>query len=165
MGETISPSSKTKESQKQKQKNGPTFNKDSDPPEPQKSLLVAYLLWLFGGFFGLHHVYLHRDAHAFVHWCTFAGYFGIGWIIDGFKLPEMVRDCNEDPAFVLKFIGRIQANRQPPFQTYRFLGEICVAYLFGQLAMIAIPETPVYDIDFSFIHWIIPLAIALGACK
>jgi hypothetical protein len=36
----------------------------------QKSLVIAYLLWLFGGIFGFHHLYLHRDRHAFVWWCT-----------------------------------------------------------------------------------------------
>lgn len=174
MGETISPSSKTNETSEhnKKQKNGihhvdrkrqaeklPAQNTET---EPQKSLLIAYLLWVFGGFFGFHHIYLHRDAHAFVHWCTFAGYFGIGWVVDAFKLPQMVRDCNEDPVFIQKFIAQIQQNKQPPFSTYRFLGQICVGFLFGQVAMIAIPESPVYDIDFSFMHWIIPLGIALG---
>lgn len=179
MGKTISPPSKSNISPNKKQKNGTQqiYNNGNTPKvevqvpsepvksEDQKSLLVAYLLWAFGGFFGLHHIYLHRDAHAFVHWCTFAGYFGIGWIVDAFKLPEMVRDCNEDPAFVKQFIEKLKYNRQPPFSTYRFLGEICVAFLFGQVAMIAIPESPVYGIDFSFIHWIIPLGIALGAYK
>lgn len=37
---------------------------------PQKSVVTTYILWLFGGFFGAHHIYLHRDRHAFVWWCT-----------------------------------------------------------------------------------------------
>lgn len=37
---------------------------------PQKSIFIAYILWLFGGIFGFHHIYLHRDRQAFVWWCT-----------------------------------------------------------------------------------------------
>src|SRR5690349_18025856 len=106
----------------------------------QKSLLVAYLFWLFGGFFGLHHLYLHRDRHAFVWWCTMGGYFGMGWIFEIFKIPEYVRDANEDPVFISKFIEKMRMYRKPEFSTIRFLGEIMVSYLFGQLVMIAIPE-------------------------
>lgn len=41
---------------------------------PQKSVFVAYLWWLFGGVFGAHHIYLHRDRQAFVWWCTLGKY-------------------------------------------------------------------------------------------
>lgn len=41
---------------------------------PQKSVIVAYLLWLFGGMFGFHHIYLHRDRQAFVWWSTLGKY-------------------------------------------------------------------------------------------
>lgn len=41
---------------------------------PQKSVFVAYMLWLFGGLFGFHHIYLHRDRQAFVWWCTLGKY-------------------------------------------------------------------------------------------
>ena len=34
-----------------------------------KSLLLTYLLWLIGGFFGVHHIYLRRYKQAFVWWC------------------------------------------------------------------------------------------------
>jgi DnaJ family protein C protein 22 len=37
------------------------------------SLCVAYFLWLIGGFFGLHHLYLGRDFHAFLWWCLPGG--------------------------------------------------------------------------------------------
>lgn len=62
---------------------GTTFSSDAcdNPPvegaevPPQKSLLVAYLMYFCGGFFGLHHFYLGRDDHAIL-WCTtFGGCF------------------------------------------------------------------------------------------
>ena len=34
------------------------------PSREQKSTLVAYVLWLFLGGFGLHHLYLRRTAHG-----------------------------------------------------------------------------------------------------
>ncbi len=37
------------------------------------SLCVAYFLWITGGFFGLHHLYLGRDFHAFLWWCLPGG--------------------------------------------------------------------------------------------
>lgn len=160
MGETLSPSSKTKD-EKKSTKSDPSSCQDNALPE-KKSILTTYILWLFGGFFGLHHLYLQRDCHAFAHWCTFGGYFGVGWVVDLFTIPNMVRDANEDPVFIQKFIETLKVNRKPPFSTYRFMAAICVSYLWGQVVMIAIPETIVYEIDFSFLHWVIPLGIALG---
>lgn len=43
--------------------------------EADKSIIIAYVLWLFGGLFGLHHIYLRRDRHAFVWWCTLGSIF------------------------------------------------------------------------------------------
>ncbi|CRL01978.1 CLUMA_CG015048, isoform A [Clunio marinus] len=128
----------------------------------QKSLLVAYLLWFFGGFFGLHHIYLHRDRHAFVWWCTLGGYFGLGWLFEVFKIPEYVRDANEDPEFISKFVTKMRMYRKPEFSTTRFLGEIMMSYLFGQLVMIAIPEDEFMGINFRFLLWTIPFFSALG---
>ena len=39
----------------------------------QKSLFITYLLWLIGGWIGLHHFYLRRDKQAFLWWSTFGG--------------------------------------------------------------------------------------------
>lgn len=128
----------------------------------QKSLFVAYLLWLFGGVFGLHHIYLHRDRHALVWWCTLGGYFGIGWIFEIFKIPEYVRDANEDPVFIGKYIEKMRTYKKPEFSTIRFLGQIMVSYLFGQLAMIAIPEDEILGINWRILLWTIPFFTALG---
>ena len=70
----------------------------------KKSLFVTYFLWLFGGFFGLHHFYLGRDAQAFLYWCTLGGYLGCGWIRDLFYIRRYVGEANEDPVYLEQHI-------------------------------------------------------------
>lgn len=90
------------------------------------------------------------------------GYFGVGWFVDFFKIPEMVRDANEDPEFIRKFKDKIREHPRPPFSMIRFSGAFMVAYLFGQLIMIAIPEYDFGGINWSFLHWLIPFGVSLG---
>lgn len=188
MGEKLSPSADESSSSRKSSKDGQTLKKAATkflgsgydlngvqfsrpvtkheniyPQLPeQKSLIVAYLLWLFGGLFGLHHIYLHRDRHAFIWWCTIGGYFGLGWIFEIFKIPEYVRDANEDPVFISKYIEKMRMYKKPEFSTIRFLGEIMVSYLFGQLVMIAIPEEEFMGVNWRFLLWTIPFFTALG---
>ena len=65
-----------------------------------KSLILAYLLWLFFGFLGVHHIYLRRYKHAFVWWCFPGGYFGLGWLRDIWRLPEYVKDANNEQGYI-----------------------------------------------------------------
>lgn len=129
---------------------------------PQKSVFIAYILWLFGGLFGIHHLYLHRDRHAFLWWCSLGGYFGIGWIGEIFTIPSYVRDANEDPRFIEEFIKKLQTHKKPPYSGKRFLFEIMIGYLFGQLFHMAIPNHLIMEVDFNFLHWLIPLFVAIG---
>lgn len=129
---------------------------------PQKSVITAYILWLCGGIVGLHHIYLHRDRHAFIWWCTLGGYFGIGWFYEIVLIPEYVRDANEDPQFIASFVERLKANKKPPYSGKRFLGEVMIGYLFGQLVQMAIPQSLFWGIDWTFLHWLIPVFISLG---
>jgi TM2 domain-containing membrane protein YozV len=75
-----------------------------------KSVFLTYVLWLVGGFFGLHHLYLGRDAQAFLWWCTFGGYVGCGWFRDIFHIPEYVADANEDRKFMEKHVQRLRTH-------------------------------------------------------
>lgn len=77
-----------------------------------KSKFWAYLLWLFGGLFGAHHVYLGRDDQAFVYISTFGGYIGIGWLRDIYRIPAYVADASDDPAFIKDFKQKVRANRK-----------------------------------------------------
>ena len=54
----------------------------------RKSTLLAYLLWLVGGWFGLHLHYLGRDKHAVI-WLHSGAALGIGWFRDLFRIPEV----------------------------------------------------------------------------
>ncbi|XP_018318722.1 dnaJ homolog subfamily C member 22 [Agrilus planipennis] len=134
----------------------------SAPDEKQhKSVIVAYILWLFGGIFGLHLFYLERDAHAFLTWSTLGGYC-LGWLADVTKIPRYVRDANEDPEFIEEFILKLRKEKKPPFSSSRFISAIMVAYSWAQLVMVAIPEDDVGGVNWSFLHWLIPLGAALG---
>lgn len=78
----------------------------------QKNIFVAYFLWLFGGIFGLHHIYLGRDIQAFLYWSTLGGYIGIGWLRDIYRIPEYVADANEDPKFIKSFVEKVRLNEK-----------------------------------------------------
>jgi len=58
-----------------------------------KSVLLAYLLWFFGGPLGLYKFYLGRPFMGLLYVCTCGGFF-IGWIADFFTLPRQVQVAN-----------------------------------------------------------------------
>ena len=62
-------------------------------PEHHRSVLVAYLLWLFWGFFGAHKLYLGKPLVALLYFFTW-GLLGVGWLIDLFTIPGQVAWCN-----------------------------------------------------------------------
>lgn len=126
-----------------------------------KSVLWAYVLWLFGGIFGLHLFYLERDSHAFLTWSTFGGY-GLGWLADITKIPRYVRDVNNDPKFLEEFIQKVRKNKKPPFSTSRFISAITVGYLWGQLLLLAIPEDEFGGINWKFLQWLVPAGTTAG---
>eukprot|EP01133_Synstelium_polycarpum_P008472 gene8472-9964_t len=71
---------------------------------PPKSIGLAYFLWFFLGIFGVHRFYLQRNVSAFIYLFTL-GLFGIGWLVDLFLLPSMVRHFNNhyfsDPTVIV----------------------------------------------------------------
>ncbi|CAH2104032.1 unnamed protein product [Euphydryas editha] len=127
----------------------------------KKSVLLAYILWLFGGIFGVHHFYLRRDKHAFVWWSTLGG-FGIGWLGEVFRIPRYVRDANEDPTYMQELVKRMIQNKKPPFSMNRFTGMLMVGYSWGQMMMLAVPPDEFWGINFRYLNNLIPLVAALG---
>lgn len=63
------------------------------PGQKQKSTGVAYLLWFFFGFLGVHQFYLGKVGRGLLYIFTF-GVLGIGLLIDLFTLPSQVRKVN-----------------------------------------------------------------------
>ena len=61
---------------------------------PEKSLLIAYLLWLALGILGAHKFYLNRPLLGIAYFLT-CGLLLIGWIYDLFTLPRQIDDYNE----------------------------------------------------------------------
>ena len=58
-----------------------------------KDVLVAYLLWFFLGFLGVHRFYLNNIGLGIVYLFTFGG-CGLFWLIDLFLIPDLVRRSN-----------------------------------------------------------------------
>jgi TM2 domain-containing membrane protein YozV len=59
----------------------------------EHSLLIGYLLWIFG-FTGAHRFYYGRPISGTI-WFFTLGLLGIGWLIDFFLMPFLARDARE----------------------------------------------------------------------
>ena len=63
------------------------------PPQNTHSLVIGYLLWIFG-FTGSHRFYYGKPITGTIWFFTF-GLLGIGWLIDLILIPGMDRDADE----------------------------------------------------------------------
>ncbi len=61
----------------------------------RKDLRIARIIWALGGFLGLHRFYLGRVVSGILMLCT-AGGLLVWWIVDAFKLKEMVQALNDE---------------------------------------------------------------------
>lgn len=59
-----------------------------------KNISDAYTLWFPFGLLGFHHFYLNNPWLGILYFFTF-GLFGIGWLVDLFRIPYLVRGANE----------------------------------------------------------------------
>jgi TM2 domain-containing membrane protein YozV len=83
------------------------------------SLIVGYLLWIFG-FTGAHRFYFGKPITGTI-WFFTLGLFGIGWLIDLFLIPFMARNAKQryhdgDVSYnvswiLLTFLGPFGAHR------------------------------------------------------
>lgn len=135
---------------------------DKSKAHAEKSLFITYLLWLVGGIFGVHHFYLGRDIQGFLWWCTLGGYFGFGWLRDIFHIQNYVADANKDRDYLDKFNQNLRSYKYPPFSTIRFTGMTVVAYLWSTVVSMAIPEDDIAGLPWKYLHFLVPLAGALG---
>ena len=99
----------------------------------QKSIFWAYFLWMTGGFFGLHQIYLGRDNHAITIWMSMGGCLGIGLIRDLWKMPSYLANVNQDPDRVAYLNRRMSSRKEPGFGFTRFVSAIVVSNILGHL--------------------------------
>lgn len=64
----------------------------SEEPEQTHSLLVGYVLWIFG-FLGSHRFYFGKPISGTI-WFFTLGLLGIGWLIDLFLMPSLERSAS-----------------------------------------------------------------------
>ncbi len=76
------------------------------------SLFVAYMLWLFLGFFGAHRFYLGRIGTGLFYALTGGGFF-FGWAFDFFHIPSMVREANLRLSYHQALFGDTAARALP----------------------------------------------------
>ena len=92
-----------------------------------KSVTMAYVCWLVGGLFGLHHFYLGRDKQALV-WLVTLGGFVVGAARDAFKMREYVLEANYDNAeYVERTERHTRLTKAPAFVSTRFFSCLLVA--------------------------------------
>ncbi|XP_015931236.1 dnaJ homolog subfamily C member 22 [Parasteatoda tepidariorum] len=129
----------------------------------QKSLCVTYFLWLVGGVFGLHHFYLGRDFQALIWWMFCGGYFGAGLLRDLWRIPEYVRDANNDPSYLEQLAEKMRASQIPNNSYVRNFGQFIVSDAFGHLMYGAIPFELIPEYLHQYVILLtVPLAVSIG---
>jgi len=127
----------------------------------QKSLFVSYILWLFGGWFGLHLFYLRRDRQAIV-WCCTLGGLIFGWIRDLWRIPVYVAEANHAPDFMAGHTAAFAEGGKPRFKMFRFIAQVFMGYLYGSLVKFATPTSLIEEYGSIYAPFAC-IAIALGA--
>ncbi|CAD5115861.1 DgyrCDS4801 [Dimorphilus gyrociliatus] len=159
-------------STQQIKKNKKTFNGNNEDSgkikEGKKSLLIAYVLWFFGGTIALHLIYLGRYRHALLMWFTF-GAFGIEYFRHILKISDYVEESNLTSEYVDKLKAIQRCRTAPKFSLLRFCAEILFGY-YLQTLFFSIFPVEIYEqnstflvITRIFVGWIfVPFGIALA---
>jgi len=100
----------------------------------EKSVVVTYVLWMTCGWFGVHHLYLRRYRHAFVWLWTCGGCFGLGWLLEFWRLSDYVDIANNNTK------GH-RLRDGVGFRWKRFTGELVLSMLLGVLSVSAVPKS------------------------
>lgn len=130
----------------------------------KKKTWLAYVLWLLGGYVGLHHFYLGRDRQAFAYWCTLGGGFGFGYLRDLYRIPAYVAEANEDDDFMRTLQRKMESKNKPPFSMVRFCGEVLLGYVLGIAYYCSIPQEPLpfFGSTLWWLTLLTPAAISIG---
>ncbi|KAK4315079.1 hypothetical protein Pmani_013673 [Petrolisthes manimaculis] len=141
------------------------FNRRPRPrtrKKPTKSTWIAYLLWLIGGWCGLHLLYLRRDKQAFIWYTTIGGYLGVGLARDFVRLPSYVRDVNEDEQYVKELTEKMRKCKKPPFNLVRFVGQILVGNSWSFILAAAVPREEIFGFSLMPLVHLAPIGTALA---
>lgn len=128
-----------------------------------KSIKIAYVTWLFGGLFGLHHFYLRRDKQGFIYLITFGGFL-VGFLRDLYRLPEYVKESNEDNTYMEKLKLQQEQLKTPLFMSSRFISSIVVGSVYGYMVIkcLSISETEFnYNWYEILIRFLSPLVVSI----
>ena len=109
-----------------------------EQPQRTHSVLLGYLLWIFG-FIGAHRFYYGKQVTGIIWFFTF-GLFLVGWIIDLFLIPSMEREAerrfvpgpvNYDLTWILlTFLGLFGVHRFYMGKIFTGLLYLCTGGLF-----------------------------------
>lgn len=118
------------------------------------SLIVAYFLCLFGGYLGLHHLYLRRPYHAFTWTVTGGGFFGIGVLWDLWELRNYADECRS----WADYIREASVGRSPRCSLIRFTGQLMVGCWLGFVTAATVPHLWWQD------EYLSPVASLVAGC-
>lgn len=96
------------------------------------SLIVAYILWIIGGPFGLYHAYLGDDFKALLYMSTFGGFL-LGWLRDLWCIPSYVRIVNGEE----KPVDETKESKRKRKSFFLLSGLWGVSFLFGRIGTLA----------------------------
>eukprot|EP00455_Lapot_gusevi_P057206 TRINITY_DN966_c0_g1_i7.p1 TRINITY_DN966_c0_g1~~TRINITY_DN966_c0_g1_i7.p1 ORF type:complete len:360 (-),score=88.87 TRINITY_DN966_c0_g1_i7:122-1201(-) len=105
----------------------------------EKSLCTAYVLWLIGGWCGLHHFYLERDIQAFL-WSVSWGGFGFGLLRDLWRMKDYVDDVNENPQYLQIVSATMKAYEKATSYFGRTVGQMFFGSLFYCVCSYAVSD-------------------------
>ena len=126
-----------------------------------KFSLIAYAIWLFVGWFGLHHFYLGRDRQGVLWLTSFGGLFGLGWLRDFWRIPLYVRDANEESGYMELLGAEIKYYGKPSIwlNLHRIVGQVMFGYFYRGLVYYCIPEEMAGP---GLVLLVIPIGTAFG---
>ena len=129
-----------------------------------KKKSITYLLWLFGGLLGLHHIYLGRYKHALVWYTTFGGFL-IGLVTDFTRLTDYLDYANNDDDYFAKIFKLMNRLKSPSFySTYRIFGSLVTGSFYGYILQYSLPVEYIdtYSRLYYTFYYLAPFACAIG---
>ncbi|XP_042861373.1 uncharacterized protein LOC122246708 [Penaeus japonicus] len=94
--------------------------------------------------------------------CTMGGYLGFGALRDLFRIPEYVKDVNNEESYMAALATQMKKKKKPPFSVVRLVGEILVGNSWSYLLASAVPQEEIYGFSVAPLIHLAPLGSALG---